>query len=195
MRTLRETGRLEQIGELVRIDQGEARRGVPLSLRALLGARIDSLQPVQRSVLEAASVIGVTFSEPLLFALCGETAAGVDLGDLAEAGILAEAEDGGAPGRWRFRHQLFLDAAYGRLLADRRRALHGSLADLLEKADPRADAAELARHRLAAGDTSKALPLLEQAAREASSVGAVAEADGFSRAADEIRAEAAPASS
>ena len=195
MRTLRETGRLEQIGDLVRIDQGEARRGVPLSLRALLGARIDSLLPVQRSVLEAASVIGVTFSEPLLLALCGETAAGVDLGGLAEAGILSEAEEGGTPGRWRFRHQLFLDAAYGRLLADRRRALHGSLADLLEKAEPRADAAELARHRLAAGDMSKALPLLEQAAREASAVGAVAEAEGFARAADEIRPEAAPATS
>jgi predicted ATPase len=66
MRTLQETGWLEQVGKRFRIDRGAARRGVPLSLRALLGARIDALPPAPRGVLEVAAVVGMTFSEPLL---------------------------------------------------------------------------------------------------------------------------------
>jgi len=188
MRTLRDTGRLEQVGERLRIDPGVARTGVPLSLRALLGARIDALPWAQRSALEAASVIGMTFTEPLLQALCGIDLDQIDLADLVAAGIISEGEEPGLPaGQWRFRHQLFADAAYGRLLAERRRGLHGSLADLLDATEPRPDVAEIARHRLAAGDHARALPLLDQAAREAAAVGATAEAEGFARTAAEIR--------
>jgi predicted ATPase len=193
MRTLRESGGLEQVGEHLRIDRGAARRGVPLSLRALMGARIDALPPAQRSALEVASVFGMTFSETALLALCGEGVDRVALDELSETGIVTGAEEPGMPpGRWRFRHQLFLDAAYGRLLAARRRSLHGSLADLLELSDVHPDIAELARHRVASGDTERALPLLEQAAREASALGATAEAEAFGRAAAEIRNAAAP---
>jgi predicted ATPase len=188
MRTLRESGRLEQVGERVRIDRGAARRGVPLSLRALLGARIDALPSGQRGALEVASIIGMTFSEPLLMALCGDGVDGDDLRELAEAGIVTGADEPGMPpNQWRFRHQLFLDAAYGRMLADRRQRLHGVLADLLEAADDHTDVAELARHRVAAGDAKRALPLLDQAAREAAAVGAVPEAEAFARTAAEIR--------
>jgi predicted ATPase len=188
MRTLRETGRLEQVGEHVRIDRGAARRGVPLSLRALLGARIDALPPPQRGALEAASVIGMSFSEPLLMALCGDGLCSDDLRALEDAGIVVGVDEPGMPpNQWRFRHQLFVDAAYGRLLADRRRLLHGTLADLLEASEPNPDAADLARHRVAAGDAQRALPLLERASREAAAVGALAEAEAFARAAAEIR--------
>jgi class 3 adenylate cyclase len=195
MRMLLETGRLEQVGEHLRIDQGAARRGVPLSLRALLGSRIDALPPAQRGALEVASVIGMTFSEPLLMALCGDGLDADDLRGLEDAGIISSVEEPGTPpNQWRFRHQLFVDAAYGRLLADRRRLLHGALADLLEAPEVNTDAADLARHRVAAGDAVRALPLLERASREAAAVGAMAEAEAFARAAAEIRGGAvAPA--
>ena len=192
IRTLRETGRLEQIGDRCRIDRGAARRGVPLSLRALLGSRIDALPPSQRNALEVAAVIGRAFAEPLLTALCGGRCGDAELQELVEAGILARVEDPGqTEAQWRFRHQLYLDAAYGRLLADRRRLLHATLADLLESTETRPDVAELARHRIAAGDSVRAQPLLEQAAREAASVGAIAEAEGFQRTLAELRGEAA----
>jgi class 3 adenylate cyclase len=192
IRTLRDTGRLEQIGDLCRIDRGAARRGVPLSLRALLGARIDALPPAQRNALEVAAVIGSSFSEPLLTALCGGNCSDTELGELAEAGILTGVDDPGQTGKqWKFRHQLYLDAAYGRLLADRRRLLHATLAGLLEATQARPDVAELARHWIAAGDSVRAQPLLEQAAREAASVGAIAEAEGFRRTLAELRGEAA----
>lgn len=194
MRTLRQTGGLAQVGEGVRIDRGAVRRGVPLSLRALLGARIDALPPAQRSALEAASVIGMSFTEPLLLALCDDNPEGVNLGELAEAGMVAGANDSGAASaQWRFRHQLYLDAAYGRLLTDRRQLLHRKLADILDVMEPRPDVAERARHRVAAGDTELALPLLEQAAREAAAVGAMPEAEGFARAAADIKAATAAA--
>jgi predicted ATPase len=120
---------------------------------------------------------------------------GDDLCQLADAGILVRCEgeserpDGTSEptGCWRFRHQLFHDAAYGRLLTDRKRHLHTALADRLETVEPAADAAELARHRIAAGDVERALPLLERAATEAEAMGALAEAEAFRQAATALR--------
>jgi hypothetical protein len=58
---------------------------------------------------------------------------------------------------------------------------------LLERAVPPADLADLARHRLESGDVERAAPLLDQAAREAAAIGAIAEAEGFARMAAELR--------
>jgi adenylate cyclase len=195
MRMLRTSGRMKNVGDRLRIDREAARRSVPLSLRALLGARIDALPPRQRTTLEVASVIGVTFSEQLLRELEEDLDLGDDLARLAEAGILVRCE--GEPegpdgireptGCWRFRHQLFHDAAYGRLLTGRKQQLHTALADRLDHAEPAADASELARHRMAAGDVVRALPLLERAAMEAEAVGAVAEAEAFRQTAASLR--------
>jgi adenylate cyclase len=195
IRMLRASGRMEHIGEALRIDREGARRSVPLSLRALLGARIDALPPGQRSALEVGAVIGVTFPEWLLCELEGRSDMGDDLCQLADAGILVRCEsESGQPdgkfkttGSWRFRHQLFHDAAYGRLLSDRRQHLHTVLADRLEAVEPAADAAELARHRIAAGDVARALPLLERAATEAEAMGALVEAEAFRQAAAALR--------
>jgi adenylate cyclase len=180
LRTLGDGGRLERVGEHLRIDVGAARRSLPLSLRALLGARIDALPVGPRGALEMASVIGMTFPEWLLCELRGLDSEASELALLEEAGIVVRADEGAEGGpKWRFKHQLFMDAAYGRLLAPRRRQLHTALADRLEKVEPPLGAGELARHRVAAGDTERALPLLRQAAREAALMGAVAEAEGF----------------
>ena len=199
MRMLGTSGRIERVGERLRIDREAARRSVPLSLRALLGARIDALPSGPRSALEVAAVIGVTFPEWLLRELQGGSDVTDDLRQLADAGTVVRCEGdagtGEAPtegaaepsGCWRFRHQLFHDAAYGRLLTDRRRHLHTVLADRLETVEPATDAAELARHRIAAGDVARALPLLERAATEAEALGALAEADAFREAAGALR--------
>jgi adenylate cyclase len=180
VRSLLDGGHLERDGERYRIEGGGARRGVPLSLRALLGARIDALPPSERTILEAASVVGMDFSEELLCALQGDCPDQAAMDALVEAGFIVRSEDPEASGRnWRFRHQLFLDAAYGRLLNDRRQKLHGALADRLESTGAHVEASELGRHRAAAGDSVKALPLLERALREAVAVGADEEAEGL----------------
>ena len=192
MRMLSSSGRIDQAGERLRIDHIAARRSVPLGLRALLGARIDALPPGPRSALEVAAVIGVTFPEALLRSLQDGPAEPDDLRQLADAGILVrvESDDCEDGCNWRFRHQLFQDVAYGRLLGGRKRQLHAALADLLEASEPGADAGELARHRIGAGDVARALPLLERAALQADAVGAVAEAEAFRRAAADLNAGA-----
>jgi hypothetical protein len=53
--------------------------------------------------------------------------------------------------------------------------------------EPAVDAAELARHRMAAGDKVRAVPLLERAAQEAEAMGAMAEAEAFRQAATALR--------
>ncbi len=219
MRALRVGQRISRAGARLRIDRAAAQRSVPLSLRALLGARIDALPAGQRRVLEVAAVIGVEFPEWLLRELadCDDVVA--DLRRLGEEGIVVPCDgeaSGEAPGRtsndagavevgarersggdsgsgcWRFRHELFHDAAYGRLLMDRRRELHTALADRLELAEPPVGAAELARHRIAAGDAARAIPLLERAAAEAEAVGAMAEAAAFRQAGDSLRTGSPP---
>jgi adenylate cyclase len=202
MRTLRGSRRISREGDRLKIDRTAAQKSVPLSLRALTGARIDSLPAGPRSVLEVASVIGVTFPEWLLRELTGSDNLADDLAQLAAAGILTpyDAEpdatrEGSPTGSWRFRHELFHDAAYGRLLSARKRSLHTALADRLERVEPPVGAAQLARHRMAAGDADRALPLLEEAAAEAEAIGAVAEAEAFRDAARSLRGRVSPAAS
>jgi adenylate cyclase len=180
MRTLRDAGHLEKNGDQLRIEAGAARRSVPLSLRALLGARIDALPAAERAILEAASVVGLSFTVDLLCVLQGDCPEEGHLESLAEAGFISRVEDPARPEQvWRFRHQLFLDAAYGRLLNDRRHQLHGTLADWFERTGTHIEPAELGRHRAAAGDAERALPLLERALGDALAVGADEEADGL----------------
>jgi adenylate cyclase len=194
VRALRDGGHLAKTGERYRIEGGGARRSMPLSLRALLGARIDALPPSERTLLEAASVVGMDFSEERLCALQGECPEQADLDALVAAGFIVRAEDADSTDcDWRFRHQLFLDAAYGRLLNDRRKHLHGALADWFETTGTHVDAAELGRHRAAAGDSERALPLLERALRETVAVGAEEEADALRTLIESLRVAPAPA--
>ena len=193
VRTLRAAGHLEMSGERYRIESGAARRSVPLSLRALLGARIDALPPSERMILEAASVVGMEFSEDLLrLLLQNQGPDPKDLEALAEAGFLARSDENASGWTWLFRHQLFLDAAYGRLLNDRRHRLHGALADWYETTGTPIEAADLGRHRAAAGDAERAMPLLDRALREAVAVGAEEEADGLRKLMESLRVVTGP---
>ena len=195
IRTLRAAHRISREGDRLKIDRTAAQRSVPLSLRALMGARIDSLPPGPRSALEVASVVGVTFPEWLLRELAGSEDMAEDLTQLAAAGMLTRCdvepagdEAAAQTGCWRFRHELFHDVAYGRLLTAQKRQLHTALADRLELVEPAVGAAELARHRMAAGDAARAVPVLERAAAEAEAIGALAEAEAFRQAARSFQA-------
>jgi predicted ATPase len=88
---------------------------------------------------------------------------------------------------WRFGHPLIRDVAYAGLLTSRRRDLHARLADRLEGV-PGAAIGRIAQHRAAAGDRERAVPLLDEAAAAALSLGANAEAAGFWRSAAELLA-------
>ena len=149
---------------------------VPATLRALLGSRIDALSPDSRTVLRVASVIGMSFRENVVEEVLEERIAPDQYERLAEAAMIVP---GDGSGGWRFCHALIHDAAYASLLATDRRALHTRVADRIE-ASPRAGPiGVIARHRAAAGDSARAVPLLERAAASALGLGARAEAAAY----------------
>jgi class 3 adenylate cyclase len=157
-------------------DGGTVRPGLPMTLRALLGARIDGLSEEARTVLRVASVVGVSFSEPVVAEVLGDPIEAEIYAGLAGASLIVPLD---AADEWRFSHPLIHDAAYWGLLGSARRRLHARVADLLEAADGRRSTGAVARHRAAAGDRERAVPLLVQAAEDASAVGAAAEAASF----------------
>jgi predicted ATPase len=147
-----------------------------MTLRALLGARIDALSDEARTVLRVASVIGVTFEAPVVDDVLGDHVEPEIYGRLSEASLIVPLD---AVETWRFSHPLIHDAAYWGLLGSARRRLHARVADRLETDEGRGRIGEIARHRAAAGDIERAVPLLASAAEEASAVGASAEAASF----------------
>jgi adenylate cyclase len=147
---------------------------LPITLRAVLGARIDALPARAKTVLGIASVIGITFRPSTLVELLAEPLEQATIDQLADAALIVPHENG----EWRFSHALIHDAAYAGLLASRRRVLHASVADRLE-ATGTGTSGQMAAHRVAAGDVARAIPLLREAAESALALGAAAEAAAY----------------
>jgi class 3 adenylate cyclase/tetratricopeptide (TPR) repeat protein len=142
------------IEEIVRSVAGGQVR-IPESIQAMLGARIDRLEPDVRHVAQAAAVIGRTFAHPVLAAVADLDGA-VDRALLAleRAGIVHE--EARVPERtYAFRHALVQESVYASLLQRRRRELHGATARALvaisgDRVDERAST--IAHHFAEAGD-------------------------------------------
>ena len=105
---------------------------VPASLHASLMARLDRLGPA-KEVAQIGAAIGREFSHALLAAVVriSETELNSALDRLIAAGLLFRQ---GVPpyASYLFKHALVQDAAYGTLLREPRRALHGRIAATLE---------------------------------------------------------------
>ncbi len=189
VRAFLEDGTLEwRDGRVALTDGGPPR--VPVTLRAVLGARIDALEPSGREALGVASIIGITFDQHLVEQLLSDPLPPGTLDHLAESALIRRTDEG----EWRFAHGLIRDAAYAGLLASRRRTLHARLADHLEGLPPRAaPPGQIATHRAAAGDANRALPLLRAAAESALALGAASEAAAFWQQAAELNATEDPA--
>lgn len=151
---------------------------VPLSLEALIAARIDALSSASATVLHIASVIGTVVSRALLQALLPH---GIDLesaiDDLEATRIL----------RWNiddlddsllFSHPLIREVTYARLVRRHRRALHRQTAEAIESMyGSRGDLLDvLADHWYLADAGPKALEYLVLAAERAKHLYANAEA-------------------
>lgn len=173
-------------GRVALVESGQPR--VPVTLRAILGARIDALDPAARAAVGVAAVIGIRFRESLLAELLDDAPEPGVLDRLAEAAMILPVDDD----EWRFAHALIHDAAYAGLLASDRRALHARLADHLEGRSEQPAIEQVAAHRAAAGDAERALPLLREAARSAMTMGAAQEALAFWRRAAELAAPIDP---
>ena len=160
IRSLIEDGTLERTDGGYTVARSRDRLGVPATVQAVVGARIDRLAEHDKEILQTASVIGRTFSAPILRRVAGrsETETNASLRRLCSAEFLsAEAVDP-AP-EYRFWHPLTQEVAYGSLLAEHRRRIHAAVATALLERHPEGSgdhAALIAHHWQEAGEAALA---------------------------------------
>jgi adenylate cyclase len=137
VRELAESGYLVGERGAYRLAQPIEDAGVPVTVQAVLAARIDRLGAPAKRLVQVASVVGREFSPEALGMAAGLEPAEIDpaLCELIEAGFLYEAEM--YPERvLAFRHPLTREVAYGTQLGDQRAATHAAAARALVKLNP-----------------------------------------------------------
>jgi tetratricopeptide (TPR) repeat protein len=183
VRTLVETQVL--IGErgAYRLAQAFSGIQVPATVQAVLAARIDRLPPEEKQLLQTAAVIGTEVPLPLLQAIAEspEETLHRGLAHLQAAELLYETRL--FPEReYTFKHALTHEVAYGSLLQERRRVLHGYIVKALEGlvGDRLAEQVErLAYHALRGEVWDKALGYFRQAGEKARARSAFRVAVGY----------------
>jgi len=107
---------------------------VPPTVQAILAARIDRLPAEQKRLLQTATVVGKDVPLPLLaeIAELPDDDLQRGLGQLRAAEFLYEVSLFPEP-EYTFKHALTHEVAYGSLLQDRRKTLHGRIADAVER--------------------------------------------------------------
>ena len=150
VRELAERGVLEGERGRYRCRADVAEVSVPATVQAVIGARIDRLEPGAKQTLSAAAVIGSQFGPDLL------TSLGIDpvLEALVEAEMIDQVRF--TPrAEYEFRHPLIRAVAYESQLKSERAKLHRRLAEAIEAGDPGSveeNAAVIAENLEAAGD-------------------------------------------
>jgi DNA-binding CsgD family transcriptional regulator len=154
-------------------DQVESAR-LPWQLADVLLVRLDRLSDDARDVVRVAATSGRMVSHDVLEAVAGKPSAALDaaLREAVDRNVLVP----GPAGRgYVFRHALLAEAIYDDLLPGERVRLHAAyVAELRDRAD--ANAADLARHALAARDIATAYDASVRAGCEAMTLAAPQEA-------------------
>jgi adenylate cyclase len=160
VREMAEAGYLEGERGAYRLARPVEDTGVPVTVQAVLAARIDRLDPEAKQLLQVASVVGKELGSNALRLTAGLEADEMEpaLCNLIDSGFLYEAEM--YPERvFAFRHPLTREVAYGTQLAERRGATHAAAARATIELNPdRHDelAALIAHHMEEGGETLEA---------------------------------------
>jgi class 3 adenylate cyclase len=111
-------------------DSDAVAAALPPSVNSVLTARVDRLAPNDRTLLQAASVIGRRFNPQLLAVVVGENDVDTRLADIQTLDLVRpEARSGD----YQFKHALVRDALYQSLLTEARTALHLKIAEVVER--------------------------------------------------------------
>jgi class 3 adenylate cyclase/tetratricopeptide (TPR) repeat protein len=156
---------------------------VPPRVQTILASRIDRLSPEHKRLLQAASVVGKDVPLPLLEAVADMSGDGFREGlaqlqaaeFIYETQLFPEIE-------YTFKHALTHEVAYGSLLAERRRALHATIVDAIERlygAQLVEHVEILAHHAVRGRVPDKAVRYLREAAFKAAARSANREAVEF----------------
>jgi class 3 adenylate cyclase/tetratricopeptide (TPR) repeat protein len=171
VRTLLETGDLQGSRGAYRLSAPASNIQVPATVHAILAARIDRLSPEDKRLLQAAAVVGKDVPYALLQAIAElpEEPLRQGLSNLQAAEFMYEMSL--FPDlEYTFKHALTHEVAYGGVLQERRRALHGRIVDVIEHlyADRLTEQVEqLAHHAFRAEAWEKAARYLRQAGDKA----------------------------
>jgi class 3 adenylate cyclase/tetratricopeptide (TPR) repeat protein len=183
VRSLVETGVLAGERGAYRLAKSLPSIRVPATVQAVLAARIDRLSPDDKRLLQSGAVIGKDLPFSLLQAIADLPEAELRSGlarlqaaeFLYEASLFPELE-------YTFKHALTHEVAYGSLLQDRRRALHGRIVDAIEALYPDRLAEQVERlghHALRGERWEAAVTYLRQAGAKAGSRSANREAAAY----------------
>lgn len=133
--------------------------GLPDSLHALIGARLDGLEGGERTLLQQAAVLGQSFTPDALTRLAdlGRDAIDETLRHLVRKELLVLDSDPRSPerGQYRFIQSLIREVAYGRLARRDRAAQHLAAARYFEDLDDPELAGIVASHYLKAHEAAQ----------------------------------------
>lgn len=155
VQSLVETGQIEGPRGARRRTDAAQHLEAPSSVHAVVAGRIDRLSAADRRLLQTAAVIGKDFTQPLLSAVADLPPEGLieAMERLQAAEFVHETAIWPTPA-YAFKHPLTQEVALKGLVHERRRKLHGSVAQAIEAQNPeRLDetAALLATHWSEAG--------------------------------------------
>jgi len=154
VRMLLNDGRLQQTDGSYQPVSDLSSLAVPETLHALIAARLDGLEPAERSLLQDASVIGLSFAADTLAAVSGVGSDELEkqLRHLARRELIALDDDPRSPerGQYRFLQGLIKEVAYGTLAKRDRRARHLAAARHFERLGDDELAGVLAQHYIEA---------------------------------------------
>lgn len=171
-------------GEILRLEPQEA----PVSLRGVLQARIDRIEPRNLRILGMGAVLGELFWDSAVASMTGEPLeeVGASLQKLCSEGILTRSpvSSFSSAAEYRFRHAILRDAVYEGIRLLERRKAHSSAAAWLEKtvgSSLPAFAGVIAHHREVARENGRAALMYATAGEEALSRSAYREGLSFFR--------------
>ena len=128
VRMLLDRGLLERAGDVYRPTQAIDALAVPETLHALLAARLDGLEPSERSIVQDASVLGKTFTRHGLMAMSGRSEEEIEalLTRLVRKEVFSLQADPRSPerGQFGFLQDLLKRVAYETLSKKERKARH-----------------------------------------------------------------------
>jgi predicted ATPase len=183
---LLDRGVVRQTPDGIQYDAGEVSAALPGSIQSLLTARIDCLAADDRTVLQAAAVIGRRFRTGLLAVVTDSRDVEARLAAIQSLDLIYA---DGRSGDFMFKHALLQDALYNSLLGPARAGLRLRVAVEIERlGDNRLSevAEELAYHFGCTGETTKAFRYNVIAGNKCLGVYSVDEAERYMRKALDI---------
>jgi hypothetical protein len=141
---------------------------LPDGVRGVIRQRLVNLPAAVRELLEAASVVGQTFS--VGFVAAASAAEPAIIHDAMEAAARGEVVKRVAPGRYAFSHALVREVLYREIAGGERARMHGRIAEALERSGAESERSLLAHHALRAAPaigTARAVEAAIAAARAA----------------------------